>query len=135
MFFNGYDMNEFIYYGGIYALINRHTKMIYIGGTKNLNNRLRNHEFMLRGKSHICKRFQEDFNNKNEFMGLILEKIRGEYLNSKPEMWTRKYLESREQEWIDFYSNHLNRKLYNFNCKTDFELENSKKIATELVEK
>lgn len=70
------DFNKEECLGGIYAIVSRRSKKIYIGETQNLKTRYSNHLSQLRYNRHPSKRLQEEFNKfgKENFSYVVLMK-------------------------------------------------------------
>ncbi len=90
--------------GGIYAIIRKTTKKIYIGQTANFYNRFKDHLRRLRKKIHFNPHLQYTYNKYSEsiFQFVIIEKINNNI----------DYANKREIFWISFF-NSENWNLYN----------------------
>ncbi len=60
---------------GIYAIINVHKMMCYIGSSGNIKRRAEDHRNALKRNRHANKALQSDYNNGARFDFVILEKI------------------------------------------------------------
>ena len=59
---------------GIYAIINKTKNKVYIGKTLNIEYRIQQHKSALERNVHFNKEMQKDFNNKDRFCFIVLEK-------------------------------------------------------------
>ena len=76
----------------IYAIQHNATKRIYIGSSKNVNDRYMNHIYRLRSGKHHIEDMQEDFNEYGEDFSLfILDEIKTYAERKKEYEWMRKY--------------------------------------------
>ena len=110
-----FDKEKFKNKFGIYAIVNKETKKIYIGSTnRTFNKRFNEHNSDLRKGKHCNQYLQNDFNktqslleNKlNNFIFFVIETIEENNNNT---------LLTREQEWLDVLYDEQ-RLCYNF-CK------------------
>lgn len=60
---------------GIYALWNVDNSKIYIGSSKNIKNRIKNHLSLLSTNKHTIKALQDDFNKGNQFIVFLVLKV------------------------------------------------------------
>lgn len=74
---------------GIYCIINIVNGNCYIGSSKNLYFRLREHLSKLRKNKHHCKHLQNSFNKrgKSKFFSIIIEECLEESLINREEYW------------------------------------------------
>lgn len=63
-------------FSGVYAIVNIPKQKVYIGSSRNIRSRLKNHKTNLcNGKSPIAK-MQEDFNNGDKFIAYVVTPVR-----------------------------------------------------------
>lgn len=76
----------------VYAIMHRETKKIYIGSSKNPQNRCISHIRSLRNGKHIVEDMQSDFNKYGEkFSFFILDEIKNQTEEDKEYKWMDKY--------------------------------------------
>lgn len=70
-----FRINEKSNFSGVYIIVNLDNKKVYIGSTRNISRRLKEHEAKLRKcKHHVCE-MQKDYNNGNLFIAYPLTKV------------------------------------------------------------
>lgn len=98
--------------GGIYGIINLCNNKVYVGKSKNIYNRWRDHKYKLRKHSKDCNRYLQaswDKHGSENFVVEILEEICG----TQPET----YYKERELFWMD-YLNTCDR-AFGYNLRRD----------------
>lgn len=91
---------------GVYMIKNKKINKIYVGSSKNLHTRIRDHQYKLYKNTHENMYLQKDWNEYgDEFF--IVEII--EYVNELNE------LKNREQYWLDRLKSYHRDKGYNIN--------------------
>jgi group I intron endonuclease len=81
----------------IYAIYCLENKMCYVGSTRKLAKRFREHRCLLRAGKHACKRLQSDWTEKHEsrFRVLVLEHV--ETLDER---------RKAEVRWMSYFKGH-----------------------------
>jgi group I intron endonuclease len=95
-------MNSISYSGpAVYGILNKKNNNIYIGGSKNVSTRVKEHNIKLKFKKHENRHLQKDWNEFgfDSFEAIIIEKCEKENLIE------------REQHYIDLYKK--TNKIYN----------------------
>jgi len=87
---------------GIYAIVNRATRDMYVGSAINIARRWRRHKNELANNKHYCHHLQNSY-LKNGSSAFDLEII--EFVDSKSA------LIQREQFWVDFFKPSYNKRL------------------------
>ena len=105
----------------IYKIENEQTGDFYIGGTRNVQARKRNHWYDLRKSRHRNPRLQEAHNLGNTFSFSVLE-----YLE---ESFTDDMIVRREQEWMEFLNPSDNGRNAIQKFGSDLELQKERKLA------
>lgn len=96
---------------GIYAIINRVSRKIYIGSAVRLNHRWAEHRSQLATGTHGNRYLQRAFSNEPEgFEIQVVEEL--------PKC-SKQLLLSREQFWMDFYQSYVPEKGYNIAPKAE----------------
>ena len=92
---------------GIYAIVNRVTKDMYVGSAVNIASRWRVHKHHLTHNTHHCKHLQNSYNkySKDVFDFEIVE-----FVDDKSK------LIAREQLWIDFFGPTYNKRKLADSC-------------------
>lgn len=89
---------------GIYKITNTFNGKIYIGQSKDVKERERQHFYKLMRNQHSNKAMQKDYNKYEKYFKFeVIERCRLERLNE------------REQYWIAFYESSDSTKGYNLN--------------------
>jgi group I intron endonuclease len=78
---------------GIYGIVNKDNKNIYIGGTGNISKRVSNHKKQLKKQQHENRFLQKDWNKfgSEKFEAIIIE------------LCDRSQMQEKEQHYIDLY--------------------------------
>lgn len=86
-------------YAGVYMIENITNKKVYIGSSRDIENRLRTHRHALRNGTHHNKDMQEDFNRHHKFVARIL------YVEAAPRRtsFNRNRLYAMEYKFIEQY--------------------------------
>lgn len=76
---------------GIYKIINSINNKIYIGSSKNIKNRFRQHLFLLRHNKHFNSHLQSAYNKYGEasFVFEIIEECKTNIIDSREEYWIK----------------------------------------------
>ena len=61
-------------FSGVYAIVNLDNHKVYIGSSRNIKNRLKNHKTKLTNNKSNNKAMQNDFNNGNKFIAYVITK-------------------------------------------------------------
>lgn len=77
---------------GIYKIQNKVNGKVYVGASRNIKARFRQHKSTLRNNVHICKELQSEYNEYGEdkFFHEVLEVCDEELLNKREQFWTDK---------------------------------------------
>lgn len=106
---------------GIYQLLDEYAHEIYVGVTKNLQARKRQHYYDLRKNRHRNPKVQIAYNSKHSISFAVLE-----YL---PITSSDDFLIRREQEWMDFLQPTLNSRNAILKFGSDLEIQRERKLA------
>lgn len=106
---------------GIYKLENEVTQEIYIGTSRNLQGRKRQHYYDLRKNRHRNPKIQEMYNLGHQLSFSVLEHL--------PPSYSDDDLVRREQEWIDFLHPTLNSRNAIPKFGSDLFLQKERKLA------
>lgn len=89
---------------GVYKIVNTYNGKTYVGSSKNIQNRIKNHISTLKNNYHRSKELQDEYNaqNKNGFEFIIIEEVEDE-----------KLLFERETHWIGELESTTPEKGYN----------------------
>lgn len=68
---------------GVYAIINRDNKRMYIGESSDMRKRIKAHVNLLKSGNHTCKDMQEDYNNGSRLEITELLEIPGKWNSEK----------------------------------------------------
>jgi group I intron endonuclease len=92
-------MNILWHLRGVYKIVNNHNGKCYVGATKDIRARYKQHLKELRNNRHHCKRLQEDFNKYGiaVFKLCILKKCPQEYLP----YWEKIYIQRLQPFYND----------------------------------
>ena len=101
--------------GGIYAIINKDKRKIYIGETKNIRHRSKAHINLLKSGKHTCKELQEDYNNNSNIEIIELLEIPGEWNTEARFCVEDYYIACLQEKGIELYNNPRDK-----NCKDNF---------------
>lgn len=96
---------------GVYAIINRDNKRMYIGESSDMRKRIKAHVNLLKSGKHTCKDMQEDYNNGSRLEITELLEIPGKW-NSEKRLCAEDYfIECFRHRGISLYNNdHENTK-------------------------
>lgn len=70
-----FRINEKSNFSGVYIIVNLDNKKVYIGSTRNILRRLKEHEYKLRKNNHHVGELQKDYNDGNLFIAYPLTKV------------------------------------------------------------
>lgn len=75
MYNEQFKINEKSNFPGVYIIVNLDNRKVYVGSTRNILRRLKEHEAKLRKGKHDVKRMQKDYDNGNQFIAYPLTKV------------------------------------------------------------
>ena len=77
---------------GIYKIQNKVNGKVYVGASRNIKARFRQHKSTLRNNVHICKELQSEYTEygEDQFFHEVLEVCDEELLNKREQFWTDK---------------------------------------------
>ena len=70
MYNEQFKINEKSNFPGVYIIVNLDNRKVYVGSTRNILRRLKEHEAKLRKGKHDVKRMQKDYDNGNQSRNL-----------------------------------------------------------------
>lgn len=70
-----FRINENSDFSGVYIIVNMDNQKVYIGSTRNIHKRLKEHLYNLKKRKHLSSTLQEDFNNGNSFIAYPLTRV------------------------------------------------------------
>lgn len=87
---------------GVYKIVNKITGQVYIGSSKNLGHRFRQHKYLLKKGKHDNKKLQDDYNQFTDtaFEFIVIEECSNEIF--------KKDLEAIEQNYLNTFENKYN---------------------------
>lgn len=70
-----FRINENSDFPGVYIIVNMDNQKVYIGSTRNIRKRLKEHLYSLKREKHSSSAFQKDFDSGNSFIAYPLTRV------------------------------------------------------------
>ena len=112
--------NNFVTYpetkeAGVYAIVNKTRKKVYIGESQNIRSRAKAHINLLKSGKHYCEELQKDYDNNHKMEIVEVYIVSNSYDCDTRLCMEDFYIACLQQKGIELYNNPRDK-----NCKDNF---------------